>query len=149
MSNTDPFKDAINETKDIAQESVDALRDTVNGTSTGSLKSNLSDAGGYIKQAASEAGSAVKSAASAAGSELKTGADSVKSSLSDGASAGKAAAGDAKVVAKEQMDVLMDKGKEFADVAAEFIKERPIAAFGAAFAAGWLISKLGSGSSDE
>ena len=39
----------------------------------------------------------------------------------------------------------MDKGRDMIDSAAELIRERPLAAFGAAFAAGWIISKLGRG----
>lgn len=149
MSTIDPINDAIREGKELAADTVDAIKDAANGSSTSSLKSNLSDAGGYIKQAATEAGSTIKSAASAAGSELKTGGTQVKSTLTDSASASKAAAGDAKAAAKEQADVLLEKGKEFVDVASDFIRERPIAAFGAAFAAGWLISKLGGTSTEE
>lgn len=37
----------------------------------------------------------------------------------------------------------MDKGRDLLDSAAELIRERPLVAFGAAFAAGWIISRLG------
>jgi len=40
----------------------------------------------------------------------------------------------------------MDKGKDLVDSAAELIRERPLASFGVAFAAGWLIAKLASSS---
>ena len=45
--------------------------------------------------------------------------------------------------AGEQVDALMDKGRDLIDSAAELIRERPLAAFGVAFAAGWIISRLG------
>ena len=39
-------------------------------------------------------------------------------------------------------DALMDKGRDLIDSAADLIRERPIASFGVAFAAGWIIAKL-------
>ena len=52
--------------------------------------------------------------------------------------------------AKEQMDVLMDKSREVMDSTADLIRERPLTAFGVAFAAGWVIAKLArSGGSDK
>ena len=44
--------------------------------------------------------------------------------------------------AKEQMDVLMDKSRDMIDSTADLIRERPLTAFGIAFAAGWVIAKL-------
>jgi ElaB/YqjD/DUF883 family membrane-anchored ribosome-binding protein len=44
------------------------------------------------------------------------------------------------------MDALLDKGRDLVDSAAELIRERPLASFGVAFAAGWLIAKLGRSS---
>ena len=49
----------------------------------------------------------------------------------------------------EQMDVLMDKGRDLIDSAAELIRERPLAAFGVAFAAGWIIAKLARSGGDK
>ena len=43
----------------------------------------------------------------------------------------------------------MDKGKDLIDSAAELIREKPLAAFGVAFAAGWLISRLTRGNGDK
>ena len=86
-------------------------------TNTDALKSNLGEAGSHLKQAAVAAGDALKGAAGAAGDEMKLGKAQVKSELADGALAGL--------------------------TAAELIRERPLAAFGVAFAAGWIISKLG------
>lgn len=112
------------------------------GTYGEGLRTNLGEAGGHLRQAASDAGSAVRSAASAAGEELKLGKANVKADLADGALAGIAAAEQAGGAAREQMDALMDKGRDLIDSAAELIRERPLASFGVAFAAGWIIAKL-------
>ena len=113
---------------------------------TDGVRSNLSQAGGHVKQAASDAGSALRGAASAAGEELRVGKANVKADLADGALAGIAAAENAGGAAREQMDALMDKGRDLVDSAAELIRERPLASFGVAFAAGWIIAKLGRSS---
>jgi ElaB/YqjD/DUF883 family membrane-anchored ribosome-binding protein len=110
---------------------------------TEAVKSNLGDAGAHLKQAASAAGGAIKSAAGAAGDELRVGKAQVKSELADGAVAGLGAAEHLGGAAGEQVNALMDKGRDLLDSAAELIRERPLAAFGVAFAAGWIISKLG------
>jgi hypothetical protein len=52
--------------------------------------------------------------------------------------------------AMEQVDQLMDKGRDLIDSAADLIRERPLASFGVAFAAGWIIAKLArSGGGDK
>ena len=43
---------------------------------------------------------------------------------------------------REQMDALMDKGRDLIDSASDLIRERPLASFGVALAAGWIIAKL-------
>ncbi|MBU8975905.1 hypothetical protein JI752_007085 [Lysobacter sp. MMG2] len=106
------------------------------------MRSNLSEAGGHVKQAASDAGSALRGAAAAAGEELRVGKAHVKADLADSALAGIAAAENAGGAAREQMDALMDKGRDLVDSAAELIRERPLASFGVAFAAGWILAKL-------
>ncbi|MGH8074690.1 MAG: hypothetical protein ACREO4_11555 [Lysobacter sp.] len=111
-------------------------------TDTSPLKNSLGEAGGHLKQAARDAGDAIKGATGAAGDELRIGKAHVKSDLADSALAGISAAEQASVAAREQADVLMDKGRDLIDSAAELIRERPIASFGAAFAAGWIIAKL-------
>lgn len=110
---------------------------------TEAVKANLGEAGTHLKQAAVAAGDALKGAASAAGGEMKLGKAQVKSELADGALAGITAAEHFGGAAGEQMDALMEKGRDLIDSAAELIRERPLAAFGVAFAAGWIISKLG------
>jgi ElaB/YqjD/DUF883 family membrane-anchored ribosome-binding protein len=118
-------------------------------THTDQLKGNLNEAGSHLKSAASAAGDAVRSAGSAAGDELRLGKANVKAELSDSALSGLAAAEVGGAAAKEQMDALMDKGRDLLDSASELIRERPLASFGVAFAAGWIIAKLArSGSSD-
>ena len=111
-------------------------------TSTEAMKDNLGQAGAHLKTAASDAGSAVRSAAGAAGEELRAGRSTVKADLADSALAGMAALEEGGAVAREQVDALMDKGKDLIDSAADLIRERPIASFGVAFAAGWIIAKL-------
>lgn len=107
------------------------------------IKSNLGDAGTHLKQAASAAGSAVKNAAGAATDELRIGSSQVRAELGDSATAGSFAAQHLGSAAGEQIDALTEKGRDLLDSAAELIRERPLAAFGIAFAAGWIISKLG------
>ena len=111
-------------------------------TATDSIKSNLGEAGSHLKQAASHAGTAVKGAASAAGEEARLGKAQVKSELADGALAGIAALEQAGAASREQVDVLMDKGRDLIESAADLIRERPLASFGMAFATGWIIAKL-------
>jgi ElaB/YqjD/DUF883 family membrane-anchored ribosome-binding protein len=109
---------------------------------TDSLKTNLGEAGSHLKQAAVDTGDALRNAAGAAADELRLGKANVKADLADGAIAGLTAAEQAGGAAREQMDVLMDKGRDLIDSAAELIRERPLASFGVAFAAGWIIAKL-------
>lgn len=112
-------------------------------TSTESMKNNLSEAGSHLKQAARDTGEALKGAAGAAGEELRLGKANLKSDLADTALAGIAAAEQAGHAAGEQVDLLMDKGRDLIESAAELVRERPLASFGVAFAAGWIIAKLG------
>ena len=112
-------------------------------TNTDAVKSNLGEAGTHLKQAAVHAGDAIKGAAGAAGEEMRLGKAQMKSELADGALAGLSAAEHLGGATGEQIDVLMDKGRDLIDSASELIRERPLAAFGIAFAAGWIISKLG------
>ena len=113
------------------------------------MKDHLSEAGGHLKQATADAGSAIKSAASAAGEELRLGRANVKANLSDSAVSGLSAAEQAAAAGREQVDALMDKGRDLLDSAAELIRERPLASFGVAFATGWIIAKLARGGGDR
>src|SRR5690606_17859173 len=49
----------------------------------------------------------------------------------------------------EQVDQLLEKGRDLIDSAADLIRERPIASFGVAFAAGWITAQLARRSSGE
>ena len=111
-------------------------------TSTDAMKSNLGEAGAHLKNAATDAGTAIKNAAGVAGDELRLGRAAVKADLADSALAGIAALEEGGGAAKEQVDALVDKGRDLIDSAADLIRERPIASFGVAFAAGWIIAKL-------
>lgn len=117
-------------------------------TASDSVKDNLGETGGHIKQAASAAGEAIKGATAAAGDELRLGKATLKAELADGALAGITAMENLGSATSEQMDVLMEKSRDVIDSAAELIRERPLTAFGMAFAAGWLIAKV-SRSSDK
>lgn len=111
-------------------------------TATDTIKNNLGEAGSRLKAAASEAGTAVKDAASVAADEVRLGKAQVKSQLADGALAGIAALEQAGAASREQMDALMDKGRDLIDSASELIRERPLVSFGVAFATGWVLAKL-------
>ena len=111
-------------------------------TSTQDLKDNLADAGAHLKAAAGAAGEALRGAGGAAGDELRLGRANVKAELADSALSGLAAAELSGEAAREQMDALTDKGRDLIDTAAEQIRERPLASFGVAFAAGWLVAAL-------
>ena len=112
---------------------------------TGTFRSNIGEAGSSLKQAAVDTGDALKNAALAAGEELRVGKANLKADLADTALAGIAAAEVAGGAAREQVDALMDKGRDLVESAAELIRERPLASFGVAFATGWLIAKLARG----
>lgn len=108
----------------------------------GNPKSNLGEAGERLRQAARDTGEALRGAAEAAADELRLGTANVKADLADSALAGIAAAERAGDAARERVDVLMDKGRDLLDDAVELIRERPLASFGVAFAAGWTIARL-------
>jgi ElaB/YqjD/DUF883 family membrane-anchored ribosome-binding protein len=116
------------------------------GSASGSLKTNLGQAGAHLKQAAGHAGVALKGAASAAGDEMRLGRANVKSELAESALSGIAAAEVATAAGREQVDALMDKGRDLIESASDLIRERPLASFGIAFATGWVIAKLARGS---
>ena len=118
-------------------------------SATDDVKASLGEAGSHLKSAAAAAGEALKGAAGAAGDELRLGKASVKSELADSALAGITAAESGGAAAKEQMDALMDKGRDLIDSAADLIRERPLASFGVAFAAGWIIAKLARSGGDK
>lgn len=125
-----------------------------NPTAGDNVKRNLGEAGTHLGQAARDAGDALKGAShaagdalrgagSAAGDELRLGRANVKADLADSALAGLAAAEGMPAATREQVDALMEKSQDLIESAADLIRERPLASFGVAFAAGWIIAKLG------
>jgi ElaB/YqjD/DUF883 family membrane-anchored ribosome-binding protein len=106
------------------------------------MKANLGEAGTHLKQAAGHAGEAIKGAAGAVGEEMRLGKAQVKSELAESALSGIAAVEQAGAASREQVDQLMDKGRDLIESAADLIRERPLASFGMAFATGWIIAKL-------
>src|SRR5690606_1050849 len=115
-------------------------------TSTASVQTNRGHASIHLKPAARDAGDAVRSAASAAGDELKLGRANVKGDLADSALSGLGALEDLGEAGREQLDHVLDKSRDLVDSAADLSRERPLASFGVAFAAGWIIAKLARGS---
>ena len=113
---------------------------------TDAMKQDLSEAGTHFKGAAVAAGDALKGAATAAGDEMRLGKAQLKAELADGTLSSISAAENLGAASREQVDVLLDKGRDLVDSAAELIRERPLASFGVAFAAGWIIAKLGRSS---
>ena len=111
-------------------------------TSTDAMKNSLGEASDHLKQAAGHAGDAFRNIAAAAGDEARLGKANIKAELADGALAGLDAAGHAGGASKEQMDALVDKGRDLVESAADLIRERPLVSFGVAFATGWIIAKL-------
>ena len=111
-------------------------------TASDNMKASLGETGSHLRQAAGHAGEAIKGAAGAAGDEMRLGKAQMKAELADGALSGIAALEQAGAASREQMDALMDKGRDLIDSASELIRERPLASFGVAFATGWIIAKL-------
>lgn len=105
-------------------------------------REKLSEAGAHLKSAANLAGTSARHAAEAAASELKVGREAVKDELGEAGKAGRAAAQEAREVASEQVEVALSKGREFLSATEALIREKPLAAFGVAFAAGFLLSRL-------
>ena len=107
---------------------------------------HLYEAKERLKDAAVAAGGAVRSAASTAAQavreDFKAGRESITDPLHDVASASRAAASEAKAAASAEFDVLVDKGKDLWTSAEGVIRKHPVASFGAALAAGWLIAKM-------
>ncbi|MUV13481.1 hypothetical protein [Noviluteimonas gilva] len=114
-----------------------------NGRATENVKADLGEAGQHFKGAAVAAGDAIKGAATAAGDEMRLGKAQMKAELADGTLSSISAAENLGAASREQVDAIMDKGRDLIDSAAELIRERPLASFGVAFAAGWIIAKLG------
>lgn len=115
--------------------------------SAASAVGHLYEAKERLKDAASAAGeaarSATASASAAARSDLKAGKEAVTDPLHDAAAAGRHAAQDARAAAGAEVDRLKARSRDLWDSAEGVIREHPVASFGAAFAVGWLIARMG------
>ena len=103
---------------------------------------HLYEAKERLKDAAVATGSSIKQAAVAARDTLADSGDTIGRPLQDAKRAAGTAASEVGQAASDELDVLVDKGKELWSSAETLIRKHPIGAFGAAFATGWLIAKL-------
>lgn len=107
---------------------------------------HLHEAKERLKDAVGAAGSAVRSATSAAAQvareEAAAGGEAVAEPLHEAAEAGRQAAAEARAAANAEVEQLLDKGRDLWGSAQGVIRQHPAAAFGAAFAVGWLVARL-------
>ena len=68
--------------------------------------------------------------------------DALKSGVSDALDASAAAAREAKAEIDEKLHGLLDQGKAMLGQAEDLIRSKPLASFGVAFAAGYLVAAL-------
>ncbi len=115
-----------------------------NSTATDNMTFHLGQAGTHFKQAAVHAGETIKAVGNRDGEEMRLGKANMVSALAEGALSGIAAVERTGAASREQMDVLMDKGRNVIEDASELIRERPLSALGMAAAPGWIIARLGS-----
>jgi ElaB/YqjD/DUF883 family membrane-anchored ribosome-binding protein len=100
---------------------------------------HLYEAKERLKDAASAAGTVMKNVAANAVSESR---ERIGEPLADARDATAAAAERTGHAVSAEFDVLVDRGKQLWSSAEDLIRKRPVAAFGTAFAVGWLIAKL-------
>lgn len=114
--------------------------------SAASAVGHLYEAKERLLDAAVAAGSAVKNAAGNAAAAAREGlsesSSSIRKPLADARGAAATAASEVGEAASAEFDHLLGKGKELWSSAESLIRQRPVVAFGAAFAVGWLIAKL-------
>ena len=107
---------------------------------------HLYEAKERLKDAAAAAGHAAKQAASsaahAARESVAQSRDAIGAPLSDARGAAKTAASEASLAASAEFNQLVGKSRELWGSAQEVVRKHPVAAFGAAFATGWLVAKL-------
>lgn len=68
--------------------------------------------------------------------------DALKSGVAEAFDATSAAAGEAKAELDERLQGLLDQGKGMLTQAEDLIRSKPLASFGVAFAAGYLVAAL-------
>ena len=130
-----------------SRDEVQSESDTEALESAAKAVGHLYEAKERLKDAVGAAGSAVRSATSAAAQaardDLAAGGEAVAEPLHDAAEAGRQAASEARAAASAEVEQLMDKGRDLWGSAQGVIRQHPAAAFGAAFAIGWLVARLG------
>jgi ElaB/YqjD/DUF883 family membrane-anchored ribosome-binding protein len=119
------------------------MNDT-SSTATDNLSSHLGQAGTHFQEAAVHAGETIKAVGSRDSEEMRLGKANMVSALAEGALSGIAAVERTGAASREQLDALMDKGRNVIEDVSELIRERPLSALGMATAAGWIIARLGS-----
>lgn len=113
------------------------------------LKEYLGEVGFYLKQVVMVVGGVIKGVIGVVIDELWIGKVNVKVELFDSVLFGLVVVEFGGVVVKEQVDVLMDKGKDLIDSVVELICECLLVLFGVVFVVGWIIVKLVRGSGDK
>lgn len=78
----------------------------------------------------------------AARENLDEAREALKAGVSEAVDAGVAAAREARAELDDKLHGLLDKGKEMLDQAEDLIRAKPLASFGVAFAAGYLVAAL-------
>ncbi|HBD19464.1 MAG TPA: hypothetical protein DC063_04820 [Arenimonas sp.] len=68
--------------------------------------------------------------------------EALKSGVTDALEAGAAAAKEARAELDEKLQGLLDQGRGMLDQAEDLIRSKPLASFGIAFAAGYLVAAL-------
>lgn len=68
--------------------------------------------------------------------------DALRAGFSEAVDAGAAAAREARLELDDKLQGLIDKGKEMLGDAEDLIRSKPLASFGVAFAAGYLLAAL-------
>ncbi|MFH1599220.1 MAG: hypothetical protein ABIJ73_02120 [Pseudomonadota bacterium] len=68
--------------------------------------------------------------------------DALKSGVDEALEAGAAAASEARAEINEQLEGLMEQGRGMLNQAEDLIRSKPLASFGVAFAAGYLVAAL-------
>lgn len=68
--------------------------------------------------------------------------DAIKAGVSEAIDAGAAAAREARLELDDKLQSLLDKGREMLGQAEDLIRDKPLPAFGVAFAAGYLLAAL-------
>ena len=68
--------------------------------------------------------------------------DAIKAGVTEAIDAGAAAAREAKLELDDKLQSLLDKGREMLGDAEQLIRDKPLPAFGVAFAAGYLLAAL-------